>query len=185
MRIAEQPYDKLSAEQKAVYDKIVAGVRGKVHGPFRALLHRPLLLDRVQELGLYCRFNSGLEPRLSELAILVMSAFWGVSGEWHDHYQNAVDLGVSPEALEAVRTRRPATFTSPDEQALYDFATELNTAHEVTDETYARAVEALGEDCVMDMVGVLGYYSLISMVLKVYKVPLPEGVKDPLADVRS
>jgi 4-carboxymuconolactone decarboxylase len=183
MRVADLSYSQLNTEQKAVYDKIASGVRGKVHGPFRALLHRPKLLDCAQELGLYCRYNSALEPRLSELAILVMSAFWGVSGEWHDHYKNAVDLGVSKEALEWVRTRRPAKFGADDEQALYDFATELNTKHVVSDETYDRAVKELGEDQLMDLVGVLGYYTLISMTLKVYKVPLPDGVADSLADV--
>jgi 4-carboxymuconolactone decarboxylase len=181
MRLRDLSYEELDGAQKAVYDKIVAGVRGKVHGPFRALLHRPELLDRAQELGLYCRYNSGLEPRLSELAILVMSAFWRVSGEWYDHYPNAVALGVSREALEALRKGEPARFTAGDEQALYDFAMELNRTHDVSDETYQRALNALGQDKLVDLVGVLGYYALISMTLKVFKVPLPDGVQDPFA----
>jgi 4-carboxymuconolactone decarboxylase len=110
-----------------------------------------------------------------------MSAFWRVSGEWYDHYPNAVALGVSKDALEALRKGEPARFTASDEQALYEFAMELNRTHEVSDETYQRALKALGQDKLIDLVGVLGYYSLISMTLKVFRVPLPAGVQDPFA----
>mgnify|MGYP000141461090 CR=1 FL=1 len=183
MRVKDLQYDELDAEQKAIYDEIVAGPRGKVHGPFKVWLHRAKLLDRGQALGLYCRYNSGLDRRLSELAILVISAFWKVGNEWTDHYQNAVDEGVDPDALEALRTGGTPAFTRPDEQILYDFAAELHRDNEVSDTTYARAEEVLGKDLIIDMIAVFGYYVLIGMTIKTFRVPNVPGASDPFADV--
>lgn len=181
MRVARLGYDDLDPEQKAVWDEIVAGPRGKVYGPHTVWLHRAKLLSVGQAVGLYCRFNSGLPQRLSELAILVMSAFWQVGNEWHDHAPNAARLGVDPAALETLRIGGRPRFGQPDEQALYEFADELNRTHEVSDATYRAAEAVLGKDLVIDLVGVLGYYAWISMTIKAFRVPLPDGVANPLA----
>lgn len=181
MRVPELPYDELSPEQKSIFDEIVAGPRRRVNGPFLVWLHRHELLRRGQALGLYCRFNSGLAPRLSELTILIVSAHWGAANEWHDHSGNAVKLGVDADALEALRVGLPAEFKQEDERALYAFVGELLKTHKVSDQTYKQAVAVFGQDLVIDLVGIVGYYCLIAMTLNVFEVPLPEGVPDPLA----
>ena len=183
MRVKELDYQELNADQKAIYDEIVAGPRGKVHGPFKVWLHRPALLSRGQALGLYCRYTSELPPRLSELAILVISAFWRVGNEWTDHYQIAVDAGIDPQQLETLRTGGTPSFGQPDEQVLYDVAHELHRNKAVSDETYARAVETLGEGLVIDMIGVFGYYVLIAMTINTFRIPNVPGAGDPFADV--
>jgi 4-carboxymuconolactone decarboxylase len=181
MRVPELSYDQLSPEQKDIFDEITAGPRGRVHGPFLVWLHRHELLRRGQALGLYCRFNSGLEPRLSELTILVVSSYWQAETEWHDHSVNAIKLGVDADALEAMRVGKQPAFKKPDEQALYEFVSEMLKTHRVSDATYQRAVDIFGQDLVIDLVGIVGYYCLIAMTLNVFEVPLPAGAKNPFA----
>jgi 4-carboxymuconolactone decarboxylase len=180
MRLATLSYDQLTDEQKAAWDQVVAGPRKKMHGPFFIWLHSPELLSRGEKLGLYSRFQSSLPPRLSELCILVMAAHWKCGGEWIDHQPIACAEGVDAAALEALRRGAPARFGQADEQAAYDVAQELLHTREVSDATYARAKAVLGERGILDVVAVLGYYSLIAMSMKAF-AQAPEGVPDPFA----
>jgi 4-carboxymuconolactone decarboxylase len=179
MRVPTLAYDDLTEEQKAVWDEIVAGPRGKVSGPFFVWLHRPELLSRGQALGLYCRFNSGLPARLSELIILIVSSTWEATIEWHDHAPKAIELGLDADAIEALRVRAPATFKEADEQATYEFVLELLQSHKVSDATYQRALATLGQDLVIDVVGVAGYYCMIAMTLNAFEIALPVGIPNP------
>lgn len=182
MRLPKLTYDVLSPEQKVVWDEVVAGPRKKMHGPFFIWLHSPELLSRGEKLGLYSRFQSSLAPRLSELCILIMAAHWRCGGEWIDHAPIARGHGVDAAALEALRRGQPAQFTQADEAVIYEMAQELLTTREVSDATYARAKDILAERGVLDVVAVLGYYSLIAMSMKTF-AQKPEGVPDPFADV--
>ncbi|HTI68071.1 MAG TPA: carboxymuconolactone decarboxylase family protein [Caulobacteraceae bacterium] len=164
-----------------VWDTIAAGPRGSVRGPLNVWLHSPGLAQRAQELGAFCRYGSGLPPRLSELAILVTGAFWKAGFEWSTHAPIAAAAGIDPACIEAIRTGETPRFAQADEQAVYAFAHELLTRREVSDATYARAVEVLGQSNVVDLTGVLGYYGLISMTIKVFEVPLPEGEAEPFS----
>ena len=182
MRLPKLTYDQLSAEQKTVWDEIVAGPRGKVHGPFFAWLHSPELLSRGQALGLYARFQSSLPQRLSELCILLTAAHWKAAGEWIDHAPIARDLGIDAVALEALRRGEPARFKLEDEMAVYDMARELLATHELSDASYERATRVLGPRGVLDVIAVLGYYGLIAMTLKAFKMGPEAGTADPFAD---
>ena len=182
MRLPKLSYEQLSPEQKAAWDEVVTGPRKKMHGPFFAWLHSAELLSRGQNLGLYARFHSSLPPRLSELCILIMSAHWKITGEWFDHFPIARELGVDADALEALRKGQPAKFKQDDEVAVYEFAQELLRWRDVSDTTYKRAKDVLGERGVLDVVAVLGYYSLISMTMKTFAM-VPEGVPDAFEGV--
>jgi 4-carboxymuconolactone decarboxylase len=181
MRLATLAYDELSDDQKAVWDEVVAGPRKKMHGPFFIWLHSPELLSRGEKLGLYARFQSSLPPRLSELCILIMASHWKCAGEWIDHEPIARSQGIDGSALDALRRGQRATFTRADETATYELAQELLGSREVSDATYARAKSALGERGVLDVVAVLGYYSLIAMSMKTFAQE-PEGAPNPFAD---
>ncbi len=183
MRLAKLSYEQLSDEQKVAWDEVVAGPRKKMHGPFFIWLHSPELLSRGQKLGLYSRFQSSLPPRLSELCILIMAAHWRCGGEWVDHEPIARSHGVDAAALEALRTGARAQFKADDEIAVYSLAQELLATREVSDATYATAKTALGERGVLDVVAVLGYYSLIAMSMKTF-AQKPEGAADPFKDVK-
>ena len=180
-RIPELDVAKLSPEQRRVHDTIVAGPRGKVEGPLKVWLQSPKLAERAQELGTHCRFNSGLPPRLSELAILLTGAYWKAGFEWWAHAPMALKAGLAPQAVEAIRVGRKPVFGRADEAAVYAFASELLRNRRVSDATYRLAVTELGQTGVVDLVGILGYYALVSMTIVVFEVPLPDGAADPFA----
>jgi 4-carboxymuconolactone decarboxylase len=170
----------MNEDQKRVYDAIVSGPRGKVAEPFRALLHSPDLADRVQNMGAYVRYRSALPPRLSELAILITARFWSSPYEWHHHVRDGLAGGVPPEEIEAISRRERPDFDDEKADALYDFVTELHTTHAVSDASFARAKEHFGINGVIDLIGVMGHYTLMAMVLNTFRVPEPDGTKIPL-----
>lgn len=175
-RFAEADPAALSPAQRKVYDAMVAGPRGAVVGPFHPLLKSPELCDRAQALGAFLRYDSALPPRLSELAILVTARFWSAQFEWHEHAKFAAKGGLSDAVIEIIRLGDdPSALLQDDEKAVYAFAVALHTDHAVDDATYAAALRHLGETGVTDLVGLLGYYTLISMVLNTFEVPTPDG----------
>ena len=178
-RLPELDPSKFSPEQKKVHDAILAGPRGKVVGPLKVWLNNPRLAEHAQALGAYARFNSSLPPRLSELAICITGAFWKANYEWYAHAPLAIKAGIDPAAIEAIRTGAAPTLTKSDEQAIYDFANELLKTRRVSNATFERAKKELGETSVIDLVGIIGYYGLVSVTLNAFEMPLPEGEKEP------
>jgi 4-carboxymuconolactone decarboxylase len=151
-----------------------------VQGPLAVWLHRPQLADRAQSLGAYCRYGSSLSPRLSELAILVTARVWGSEYEWWAHKKHGLKAGLAPEIIESIRTRAIPALTDPEDQAVYDVATTLNRDRKLDAGLYQRAVGILGEGRMIDLVGVLGYYTLISMTINTFEVPIPDGATPEL-----
>ena len=180
-RISALDPSEMNDEQRRFHDNIVSGPRGGMGGPFGAWIHSPLFADRAQSLGEYCRFNSVLETRLSELAILITARRWTAQFEWFAHEPMALEGGLSPDIIAALRERREPAFVNGDEAAVYRFCMELYRDSAVSDATYAEAKTQLGEQGVVDLVGVLGYYALVSMTLNVFEMPLPDGVEPPLS----
>jgi len=178
-RLPELDPATFSPEQKKVHDAILAGPRGKVVGPLKVWLNNPGLAEHAQALGAYARFNSSLPPRLSELAICVTGAFWKANYEWFAHAPLAIKAGIDPAAIEAIRTGATPKLTKSDEQAIYDFASELVRTKRVSSAIFERAKQELGLTSVIDLVGIIGYYSLVSVTLNAFEMPLPEGEKEP------
>lgn len=172
--------DAMTQDQRRVYDAIIAGPRGAVAGPFNALLRSPELADRAQALGAFCRFGTKFEPKLSELAILVTARLWSAQFEWWAHARLAQEAGLDPAIIAAIEARRQPTFADPDEQAVYQFATMLSHEHRVADAVYQDVRDRFGEQGVAELVGILGYYTLVSMTLNTFEVPVPEGETPPL-----
>ena len=185
--MAERPsrFPPLSREamtpaQRAVAEAIVAGPRGGLRGPFQAWLRAPELAQRLQKLGEHLRFEGSVPRRLNELAILITARAWDAQFEWFAHHRLALEAGLDPAiAADIAEGRRPAAL-APDEAAVYDFCTELRATRAVSDATLARALEHVGEQGVVELIAVSGYYYLVSMTLNVAEVPLPEGVAPPL-----
>lgn len=174
-RLEPPALDAMTEQQRIVHDKIASGPRGSARGPFGPWLHSPGFADRAQELGKYLRFDSNLPLRLSELAIITTGRLWRSSFEWQIHSGIALENGVSPEIVESIRRRETPKFEKADEQVVYDFVVALHTDRRVTQALYDRAVAELGEPAVVDLVGICGYYTLISMTLNVFEVtPLRE-----------
>jgi 4-carboxymuconolactone decarboxylase len=180
-RFPQLTHEEMTDEQRAVVDAIQSGPRGSgLRGPFNALLRSPALCDLVQRVGAYVRFSSSIPASLNELAICLAGRKWGAQYEFYAHRRLAIDAGLNPAILDAIaQGRRPAEM-SGDETLVYEFVTELLSTGAVTDAPYGAARDRFGERGVMDLVGAVGYYSLVSMVLNVAQVPLPEGEAAPL-----
>ena len=179
-RFAKLAPEDMTDAQRTVYEAIAGGPRGGVRGPFNALLRSPELADRVQKLGEHLRFRSSLAPRLNEFAILITARYWSAQYEWYAHQKLGAKAGLGLQLMaELAAGRRPAGM-DPDEAAVYDFCTELHEKKAVSDATFQAALGRFGERGVVDLVGVSGYYTLVSMVLNVDRVPLPDGVAPPL-----
>lgn len=179
-RIADLDPDKMTPLQRSVYDTIASGPREGVRGPLAVWLHRPELAQNAQALGRYCRYETSLEARQSELAILVIARIWGSEYEWYAHKRIALEAGVSADVVEAIRTHAVPKFERPDEAIIHTFLKELHRDREVSDTTYQGAVELLGEAGVVDLTGLAGYYTLISMTINVFRVSPPAGAPNEL-----
>jgi len=178
-RIPNLSPEKLSPEQRKVYDTIASGPRGHVRGPLAVWLQSAPLAARAEALGAFCRYDTSLPKRLSELAIIITGAKWRAGFEWYVHAPLGIKEGLDPDAVEAIRTGGTPTFMREDEAALYAFTHELLETHEVSDATYKRAEAQFGTVGLVELVGILGYYGLISMTIKAFRVAVPEGEQEP------
>jgi 4-carboxymuconolactone decarboxylase len=171
---------EMTPEQKAMAEAVVAGPRGGLNGPFNVLLRSPDLGDRLQKVGEYVRFKTSLPPRLNELAILVTARAWTAQYEWYAHHALALKAGLPPAICDDIAAgRRPAKMEK-DEEAIYTFARELIDTKHVSDATFNAVKEKFGERGVVDLIGLIGYYHTVSMVLNVDGYPLPDGAMPEL-----
>ncbi|SOE80208.1 4-carboxymuconolactone decarboxylase [Caballeronia arationis] len=167
-RLPDFDADNATGEQKAVLQEILSGPRGNLNGPFLGWIHSPEFAQHAQRLGAFCRYETGLPLRLSELAILVTAARWRSQAEWFIHHPIAVKAGVPSATADALREGRTPSFDDADDALIHDFATELYETQRVSDRTYERAAERFGHVTVINLVGLLGYYSLVAMTLNTF-----------------
>jgi 4-carboxymuconolactone decarboxylase len=166
-----------TADQKAVADAITAGPRGEVRGPFKMLMHNPKAADAVQRMGAYLRFDGKIDGRLRELAIIMTGRHWTAQYEWYAHASIAEKEGLDTAIIDAVAERRRPDFKNKDEEVIYNFVTELNEQHKVSDASFKAAQDLLGNDGVVELIMLCGHYSVISMVLNTFEVEVPGGLK--------
>jgi 4-carboxymuconolactone decarboxylase len=173
--------DMSEAQRKAVQE-LVSGPRGKFnpHGPNALLLRSPDLMARTQKVGEYLRYGCALPPRLRELAIIITARQWRAQVEWIEHSPLAVKQGVDPSVVEDLLQGKTPRAMRDDEAAVYRFCKELHENHGVSDATFAAVAERFGEQGVIDLIGLTGYYTMLAMVLNVGQEPLPRGMAPPL-----
>ncbi len=180
-RMPPIPADKMTEAQKKVAAAIAAGPRGKVEGPYWAIIRSPGLTEVLQEVGAYYRYRCPLDKKLNEMAALMAARSWTQQFEWDVHILQALDAGLKNDiALAIAEGRRPAGMAE-DEEILYDFVTELLVNKGASDATYARTVAKYGESGLIDIIGIVGYYSLLAMAMNVARTPMLEGRPLPLA----
>ena len=174
--------DMSEAQRKAARE-FASGPRGKVnpHGPNFALLRSPELMSRSQKVGEYLRYQSSIPARLNEFAIIVTARQWNAQMEWLAHSELAIKAGLAPEVAEDLRHGRRPTGMKEDEAAVYQFVKEIHdNKGAVSDATYDAVVQRFGEQGVIDLIALTGYYSMLAMVLNVTRIALPEGKSPPL-----
>lgn len=173
-RLPPIPEDRLTDAQKEALAEF-SEVRGPLSGPWHAIIRSPGLLNPARAMSDYLRFNSSLPPRLSEFVIIMTAREWSSQYEWNAHHGLAMRGGLSPDIATAVAEGRRPEGMAADEAAVYDFCMELHRNRSVSDATYARALEQVGEQGIVDMIGLSGWYTLVSMVLNTARIPAPEN----------
>jgi 4-carboxymuconolactone decarboxylase len=175
-------WEQLTPEQKTMVNDLLGGTRTSLNGPFNVLLRSPEMGNIAQKLGEYLRFHTSVPTRLNEMAILMTARWWSAQYAWTTHRPLAEQAGLSPAVADDIAAgRRPARMQA-DETIVYDFVTELRERRRVSDQTFAAAVGLLGERGVTDLIGLMGYYDLVSMVVNVDRYPLPNGTALPFAE---
>ena len=170
-------WDQMSPEQRTMTMNLLTGPRRGLGGPFNVMLRSPEMGDLAQKLGEYARFRPAVPPKLRELAIIVTARHWTSHYEWYAHRRAAAQEGLKEEIITAIANRRKPTGMQPDEEAVYNFATEMLETKQVTDTTFKAVLDRYGEKGVVDIIGVMGYYQLVSMLLNVDRYPLPAGAQ--------
>jgi 4-carboxymuconolactone decarboxylase len=179
-RLPPIPPAQWSAAQRASAQEIIDGPRGALLAPFVPLLRSPELLTHAQRMGEYLRYRSAIGQRLSELAILVTARLWSQQVEWAIHAPIALREGIAASTIAAIAEgRRPAGLPA-DEAAVHDFCIELQRHRAVGDATWNEVVSRFGEAGAVDLIGINGYYALLSMVMNAARTPAPESPAAPL-----
>jgi 4-carboxymuconolactone decarboxylase len=180
-RMPPIPAEKMTAAQRAAVAEFKAARSVDISGPFIPLLRSPEVMNRARAIGDYLRYKSALPPRLSEFVILLTARRWTQQYEWHAHQPLALQGGLSADIVKAVAEGRRPDRMADDEEAVYTMCDELQKHQSVSDATYARAIAKLGEQGVIDALGITGYYTMLAMVMNTTRTPLPAGVAAPLA----
>ncbi|GGX76559.1 carboxymuconolactone decarboxylase family protein [Massilia dura] len=174
--------EHMTPEQQAAARAVIDGPRGALYGPFVPLLRSPELMGAAQQMGAYLRYRSALGTRLSELVILVTARHWNQQVEWAIHASLAAQAGIAAAVIDAIAQRRPPPGLAPDEQAVYDFCTQLHERKRVSDDVYDAALRLFGERGVMDLMGLNGYYTFLAMVMNAAQTAAPPSPAAPLPE---
>jgi 4-carboxymuconolactone decarboxylase len=179
-RMPPIPADKLTDAQKKAIEEFKAARSVDISGPFVAMLRSPEVMSRARAMGDYLRFRSSLPPRLSEFVILLTARRWTQQYEWNAHAPLAVKGGLNADIVKAIAEGRRPDKLAEDEEIVYALFDEIQRHQSVGDGTYARAVGKIGEQGVIDVMGIAGYYTMLAMVMNTARTPLPDGAKPAL-----
>jgi 4-carboxymuconolactone decarboxylase len=176
---------RMNEAQRALLASLRAGPRGQSitpRGPFAVWMHAPELGELAQKLGAHCRYGTRLPARLSEFAILCTARQWRAQYEWYAHAPMAERAGVKPKTIADLHADREPKSAPKDERAIYAFVRELYKSKRVSERSYKRLQSLLGDAAAVELVGILGYYAMISMTLNVFCMMPPAEAKLPFAE---
>lgn len=179
-RLGPMPFAAMSAAQQVAAQAVIDGPRGALYGPFVPLIRSPELMAAAQKMGEYLRYRSAIGTRLTELAILVTARQWSQQVEWAIHAPIAREYGVSEAVIAAIAARERPSEMLEDEALVYDFCLQLHQRQRIDDATYAAALAAFGEQGVVDLMGINGYYTFLAMVMNAAQTAVPPSDAPPL-----
>ena len=175
MRLKLLSPGEMNADQKATYDEAIAGKRGSAPPPMMAWLNSPEMARHATRLGEVVRFGTVFPAKLSEIAILVTARHWTSHYEWYAHRRLALKGGMDPKIIDAIRDRRTPDFDDPKGRMIYDVAKALHEGHTLPKPLYEAAVELLSMRGLVEVIGLCGYYTMVSMTLNTFEFELPAG----------
>jgi 4-carboxymuconolactone decarboxylase len=173
-------WDQMTPEQRTMTMNVLTGPRRGLGGPFNVLLRSPEMGDYAQKLGEYARFRPAIPAKLKELAIIITARHWTAHYEWYAHRRAAAQEGLKEDIITAIANRKRPTGMQPEEEVVYNFTNELLETKQVSDATFKAVLDRYGEKGVVDIIGVVGYYQMVSMLLNVDRYPLPAGTQPEL-----
>jgi 4-carboxymuconolactone decarboxylase len=176
-RYQELSESQLDAEQRRVYNDCKAGPRAAVPPPVHVWLKSPGLADNAHKLGAHVRFGTQFTPKQTEIAILLTARYWTAQFEWAAHVRLGLQAGLTQGQIDAIAERRTPDFADADDRLVYDFCRDYYDDHRVDDATYQRVVARFGDKGIVDLAGLIGYYSFVSVTLNTFEVPIPPGAK--------
>ena len=171
--------EHFSKRQQELFDAIAGPRGGVVRGPFAIWLRHPDLVEKANDLGNHLREGTDVPRRQSELAILVTARAWNARYEWFAHEETAAKCGVDRKIIEAIRNNQVPVFDDAQDACVYKVTAELQRDKTICDQTYKAAIEAMGEDRVIDLVAIIGFYTMVAITLNAFNAPLPDGAKEP------
>lgn len=174
-RMPPIPVAQMTAAQRLAAEEITSGPRGTLRGPFIPMLRSPEFMRRAQKLGEYLRFDNALPTAIKEFVILVIAAHHRQAYEWHVHCPLALQAGVARPIVTALAAGETPANLSSAQQAAYEFCLQLIKQCYVDDAGYAAMLTEFGEQGVMDLIGMVGYYTMLAMILNTAHSPLPDG----------
>jgi 4-carboxymuconolactone decarboxylase len=175
-RFAPLSLDTLTPEQKVIADRILSGARGRISGPWNGLLRSPRIAEPVERLGEYVRFHSCIPYRLYEFTVLLVARHLTAQYPWSVHYPLALKAGIAPQVVEQIAAGvRPSSGMQEDEAVIYDFCTELLRRHDISEVAYKAMTARFGEQGIIDLIGIIGYYNLIGLVMIADRFPPQAG----------
>jgi 4-carboxymuconolactone decarboxylase len=179
-RMPPIPADKYTEAQKKAAEEFAGGRGYEVRGPFVPLIRSPEVMLRAKAMGDHLRFKSALAPRLSEMIILITAREWTQQYEWVAHHDIAIKAGLRNDIADAIADGRRPVGMAEDEEAAYDMSIEIQRTKRVSDPTWNKAVAKFGEQGVIDLLGINGYYTFLAMAMNAARTGLPAGVAEPL-----
>jgi len=184
MRLPTLTYEQLSPRQKETWERH-AERRDKPVGPYLTWLHSPDLMDKVSPLSNYFRFDCNLPVKLREFGLLVTARFWDSQYAWNAHVDKARAAGIPDDVIKDLAAGKKPNFKADDERAYYNFAMEVLENHFVSDKTFNEAKAIFGEKALVDLIGSVGYFSMLQICLNSSETDLQAGREPPYPDVKG
>src|SRR3954469_9634414 len=178
-RFPQLTMEHLNDQQRPLGEKIMKISSVGLAGPYNPLMRSPEMAQRMFDLLDYLRWHTSVPTRLNEFAILIQGRLWRSEVEWYAHYPLAIKAGLSEQVAADLKANKRPEGMQPDEAAVYDFCMELSTKHEVSDETFNRAKQVLGDQGVVDLTALTGTYVTVAMLLSVAEEGVPPGKELP------
>jgi 4-carboxymuconolactone decarboxylase len=186
MRLAVLSSEEMTADQVDLYREILSGPRGQgpraiqlsdgtggLAGPFNAMLYAPSVGHALQELGAAIRFRTTLTPRVREMAILVVAQAWDSGYEQASHEPIGREAGLTEPEIEALRSGQDPEFTDPTERVAYSVTRALTVPADLDDQEYAAAISVFGEEGLVELSTLVGYYATLALQMRIFRVPAP------------
>lgn len=181
-RLPHLSYDEMTKEQQSLHDEILVGPRKRIAGPMHAWFLNPEYGSLIQKVGAFCRYNTSLPPRLSELAIIIVARFWQADVEWIAHSKIAMENGISQEVVDSIEINQRPDFEEADEALIFDLTASILETKRVPDDLFQKAKDEMGDKTLLELTGIIGYYCNVAVQLNFFEIAEEDGRTKKWAD---